>query len=38
MSTVTGNDDIQIDRDDIDNNLIDDANDDGNDQDTTGIA
>jgi hypothetical protein len=39
MLTVTGKDDIQIDRDDIDNDLIDDANDDGNDdQDTTGTA
>ncbi len=38
--TVTGNDDIQIDHDNVhvDNDLIDDANDDGNDQDTTGTA
>jgi len=40
MVTVTGNDDIQIDRDDVDvdNDLINDANDDGNDQDTTRTA
>jgi hypothetical protein len=44
MATVTGNDNIQIERDnaDVDSDLIDDANNDanndGNDQDTTGTA
>jgi hypothetical protein len=42
MSTVQGGDQINIEADIhgdyFDNDIIDDANDDGNDQDTTGTA